>query len=57
MKKPYWTVKGNFAKFYKFDEAQQLAQDIEKMGFGKPPITYHRMLGALWVTTLSDESK
>ena len=57
MKKPYWTVKGNTKKFYKFDDAQQVANDIANMGFGKPPITYHRMLGALWVTTSSEESK
>lgn len=57
MKKPYWTVKGNFQKFYKFDEAKAVAEDIAKMGFGEPAITYHRMLGALWVTTTSEATK
>ena len=49
MKKPYWTVKGNSAKFYKLDEAKTVAEDIAKMGFEKPAVTYHRMLGSLWV--------
>ena len=57
MKKPYWTVKGNTKKFYKFDDAQQVANDIANMGFGKPPITYHRMIGSLWFQTTSGESK
>lgn len=57
MKKPYWTVKGNLHKFYKFDEAKAVAEDIAKMGFGEPSITCHRMLGAVWVTTTIEATK
>lgn len=49
MSKPYWTVKGNVTKFYNFEEAQDVVNEIGKLGFGKPPVTYHRMIGSLWV--------
>ena len=53
-KKPYWTHKGSQRKFYTFEAAQESAEIIEKMGFPKPPTTYHRMFGAIWVTTTSE---
>jgi len=57
MKKPYWTHKGMQKKFYTFSAAQESAKIIQNMGFPKPPITYHRMFGTIWVTTSSEETK
>ena len=51
MKKPYWTHKGSQMKFYTFEAVKEAAEIIEKMGFEKPSITCHRMLGAVWVKT------
>lgn len=57
MKKPYWTHKGIQRKFYTFAAANESAETMEKMGFGKPPITYHRMIGSLWFQSTCGESE
>ena len=56
MKKPYWTHKGCEFKFRSLAAVTEAAATIEKMGFDNPPITYHRMLGAIWVTTTIEKS-
>jgi len=57
MKKPYWTIEGYDRKFYKFVDAEQFANDIEKATGVRPSTTCFRMIGSLLVRSTFGGSK
>ena len=50
-KEPYWTLAGHPKKYYDLTQALIDASYSGTMGVGNKAITYHRMIGSLWVST------